>query len=106
MSKHTARVERERLVGEWRASGLSQGAFAASRGLVLSSFRRWLRESRLDASEAAPAPVRGFVEVRPRAVRAEGVVARLELGGGVQLALVDWPAPEYLARLCNALGPC
>lgn len=105
MGKHTARDERQRLVREWRASGMSQRAFVDARGLVLGSFRRWVSEEPADEGCGSVPP--RFVEVRASEVSAAGaVVARLELGGGLALELVDWPAPEYLARLCEALVSC
>lgn len=46
MARRRSAVEREREVAEWRASGISAGAYAAQRGYSASSLRTWAADLR------------------------------------------------------------
>ena len=97
-------MERERVwqerVAQWRASGLSQRAYAIEQGFPVRQVGYWVR--RLTAAQAAPAllPVR----VAPRAAAAAAAAAislRSERGWTLTLP-GDVPA-GWLAELMQAL---
>ena len=94
-------AEREQVwqerVAQWRASGLSQRAYAIEQGFPVRQVGYWVR--RLTAAQAAPAllPVR----VVSRAAAAPAISLRSERGWTLTLP-ADVPA-GWLAELMRAL---
>lgn len=110
MAKYRKRREWERLVAQYRSSGLSQREFAVRRGLSISSLGRWSRQLLVDEGRevAPPAPV-GLTEiVAKRAVsrmdvhQERGGLLRLRVGPAVCLELPELPSPEYVALVARA----
>jgi hypothetical protein len=65
----------QRLIGEWRASGLSVRAFCARRGLATPTFYAWRRTlERRAAEKAAFAPVQVVTDTTPATASALEVV--------------------------------
>ncbi|MEZ5324277.1 MAG: hypothetical protein R3F19_04360 [Verrucomicrobiales bacterium] len=62
--RHRSRAEIQSILRDYRESGLTQAAFAASRGLPLSTLTNWLRHIRSDESSSAHFANRGFVEAQ------------------------------------------
>ena len=94
------REARERVVAEYRASGLTQAEFAAARGMKLSALQAWIYRRvtpRNRASGRGDAGSARFVEVRAP----EGAQVELQIGELVVRSAgfppVDWVA-SLLAR--------
>ena len=96
-----ANNEREQLweerVGQWKASGLSQRAFAMEHGYSLSQVGYWIRRLGKLQTEPALLPVR--VAAAPSLTT--GITLRGELGWTLNLP-ADVPA-SWLADLLRAL---
>lgn len=109
-----SREEWAGLVAEQDALGMSAPAFAAARGLSVSTLRWWRWKLGQGASTVG-VDVMGagrLVEVRLAASGAPGWEAEeeseedsvyLSLPGGVELELPETPSPRWLAALCLAL---
>jgi transposase-like protein len=86
--------ERARLVAAYRASNLTQEAFARAHGLNVGTLRGWLyrgdSEARVSFVEVSAAPSSAAVTV--------------ELGHGVRVRFAVAPAAAYLAELSRALA--
>lgn len=98
MVKNTEREQVwEERVAQWRASGLSQRAYAIEQGFPVRQVGYWVR--RLTAVQVAPAllPVR----VAPMAAPAPAISLRSERGWTLTLPS-DVPA-SWLAELMQAL---
>ncbi|MBU1900803.1 IS66 family insertion sequence element accessory protein TnpB [Patescibacteria group bacterium] len=65
------------LVGQWKASGLSQAAFAEQNNLKLVKFRYWIKKYRDDQDGS------GFIQI----TRAFGHEINLRYPNGVELVL-------------------
>jgi hypothetical protein len=96
-----ANSEREKLwrerVAHWRASGLSQRAYAIEQGFPIRQVGYWVR--RLTVAQAVPALVP--VRVAPTAMAAVPIILRGENGWTLSLP-GDVPA-GWLAELMRAL---
>ncbi len=109
-----SREEWAAIVAEYRASGLTQQAFAESAGVTVSSLARWLQTFRMEAeSEGLDPECGGWVDlVRQKPSAQPQIMAeptRLLVGGGVWLELWELPPPEYIAlvaRAYEASAPC
>ncbi len=86
------------VLSAYRRSGLSQRAFAARRGLSLSTFCRWLR---LDRSKAAAA---AFLRVDVPALPAAEF--ELVLADGRRLRVPPTFDPAVLRTLLEVLAAC
>jgi hypothetical protein len=117
MGTYRKRREWSRLVGQYRASGLSQREFAERRGLSAASLGRWSRRLLAEeANESEALTPAGLVEVvpkidamRPVEVSAETPLLRLRVGPAVCLELAECPSPQYVAlvaRAYEAVAPC
>tara|TARA_R110002072_G_scaffold180790_1_gene336790 strand:+ start:98 stop:520 length:423 start_codon:yes stop_codon:yes gene_type:complete len=62
--RHRSTAEIHSILHDYRESGLSQAAFASSRGLPLSTLTNWLQRMRSDDSSSAHSPGQGFVEAQ------------------------------------------
>ena len=112
--KRRSRGEWAELVAEQEALGMSAPAFAASRGLSVSTLRWWRWKLGQGADLASGDAVDGgrLLEVRLTASGAPGWdvddeseedAVYLSLPGGVELELPETPSPRWLAALCHAL---
>ncbi len=64
--RHRSLAEILTIIGDYRASGLTQAAYAGSRGLALSTLTNWLRRMRTDNSSSfqGQGQGQGFVEAQ------------------------------------------
>ena len=97
----TGLAARKAVVARYRASGLTQAAFAAQQGIKVGTLQSWLY-----SGASRDVPVRGtrrkagFVEVVPSPVRTGSL--ELEVGGAV-VRLGTLPPPEWVATLVREL---
>jgi transposase-like protein len=98
----TTPEERARTVARFHASGLSRAAFARRHGLVLSTFIRWLAESRSVPKRATPVLWR---EIPLGATMGSAWAVEVENGQGVKVRFREPPAASELVRLLRDL-PC
>ena len=81
IGEHKCIDEKRRIVAGYHGSGQSQREYAARVGIGLSTLGRWLRRSRMEDG------VR-LVEVEvPVKVKADGMVYRVSLSGGMVLEM-------------------
>jgi transposase-like protein len=93
----------QRRIAEYRASGLSQAAFARQRDLPVSTLQRWLKK--LPDDSAVLEPVR-FVELAPEpVVQVPAAMATVRVGA-VSIELRQLPPPEYIAELHARTQSC
>jgi hypothetical protein len=76
-----SKVERRRLVLEWRASGVSAARFCSERQLPLEPFKAWVRAEVASASQSAGAPVLQLARVAVSEQKALSSVLVVEVGG-------------------------
>jgi hypothetical protein len=95
-----ANVEQEKewqeRVAQWRASGLSQRAFALEHGISQKQVSYWSR--RLADSQSAP----GFVPVRAMSADTPGAISLRSAHGWTLTLPCDVPA-SWLAEMLRAL---
>lgn len=104
MRRSTAREEQVRLVEIWRASGGPIGVFARAHGINRETFRGWVARERTRAERE---PVRGFLEVVPRAAVSVGEdIAVGVTVGGVDVRFSPAPPPAWFAALLRELAAC
>jgi len=106
-AQHRRRSEWERLVGEFRGSGLTQQQFADSRGLNTKTLENWAYRLRREA-RAAAMPVR-FLPVNVRApvpdaaARNDDERIEVECGTGLRVRFAAGVDCDYLGRLFSML---
>jgi hypothetical protein len=106
-SVRVSRVERERLLGAYRASGLTQEKFAAQSGIKVGTLRTWIYKRRTPAvaGNGSFAPVR-IVEGSHPATNSRGAVTvRWPQGIEVEIA-VDLDRAGVASLVRKLLGPC
>ena len=91
--KRRSREEGEKLVAEFKQSGLSQNKFAEKQGIKPTMLQYWLRK-------LSEKPDLRIVEV----VATDKGPIRLELPGGAAVHFDTPPSPEYLAHLALELS--
>lgn len=99
-------AERAQLLGEYRASGLTQEQFAAQAGLKIGTLRAWIYKKRPAVSRAGGhfAPVR-IVDALPVTRSPGAVTVRWPQGIEVEIAVdLDGPGVGRLVR--KLLAPC
>ena len=89
-----SRAEIEKIIREYRDSGLSQVAFAGERGLNLGTLRKWLAKERLGAL----VPLR---EVKVTAEPADRVTIRLP--GGIDMEVPEGVDSNWIAKVVRGL---
>lgn len=99
------RAEWEALVAAWRASGVSQQAFATRKGIATTTLSWWSCRLRREAA-ASSAPALVPVRVVDAGVPTADFVVRLR--GGVEVAVPPSFDADALRRLLRALeaAPC
>ena len=96
--------EREKLIVEYRASGLAQREFAQQQGIKVGTFRQWIYRRR------SPHPITrgkksGFQEISVSEVPfLNGWAAELQLPRGVALRLNCHASAEWIGALVKKLG--
>jgi hypothetical protein len=98
-NRRASRSEREETVAAFRASGLTQEAFAGSRGLKTATFRNWLYAS--GGSAAEPGRDGGFIEVALS--RSASPVATLRFVDGTTIDLPLSELERVALRLAREL---
>ncbi|MCP4921258.1 MAG: hypothetical protein GY913_30550 [Proteobacteria bacterium] len=97
-----------RMVDEHAASGLTQVAFAAARGIPVKGLHRWRKRFRDEAEAASlPAVVEVVIGSMPAAPPPRDL--RLALGGDLALVFDTATEPAYVADFVVALrerGAC
>ena len=98
--KHSTPEQRTKILDAWRASALSDKAFAAQAGLGVSTLHAWRRQ----AAIAPPVPPPAFVAV-PNLLAAvpAAPVYRLQWAGGLSLEVRAGFAVGELAALLRLL---
>jgi transcriptional regulator with XRE-family HTH domain len=102
-----SRAARERLLGEYRASGLTQEQFAARSGIKVGTLRTWIYKRRTPAvaDRGRFAPVRIVDEARSASASRGSVTVRWPQGIEVRIAMdLDRAGVASLVR--KLLGPC
>ncbi|TSC27505.1 IS66 family insertion sequence element accessory protein TnpB [Corallococcus sp. Z5C101001] len=103
MSKPVEKPEWERVAEAFEASGLTQKAFSAQRGVRLSTLQSWVYRARRAATTRAE-PVRLLpVQVAPTPASMESVL-EVVAAGGARLRFAVGTDVAYVARLVAALG--
>lgn len=85
--------------------GIFVSAYAKRENLSVASLYYWQRKLSAATAEApTPKPVGGFMQLRvsERVVGRSDAACTLELAGGVRLAMMELPSPEWLASLARA----
>jgi hypothetical protein len=102
MGKRRSRIEQERLVAEYRASGLTQEGFAAQAGINIGTLRGWLyNKQRRSAGEEGG----HFAPVRVSGARAGAVTLRWPQGMELEITTeLDRAGVVSLVR--ELLTPC
>lgn len=110
MPQHTPAPVRDRIVAEFRASGMTAAAFARVRGVPVRRLRRWHRDGRSAPSAAPPAP--SFIELRPvepsrpaASTAADDNTFRVRVGP-FSLTFDAPPPAMWFAELVAELGSC
>lgn len=101
-----SRAERERLLGAYRASGLTQEQFAAQSGIKVGTLRAWIYKRRTPAVAGSGnfAPVRIVEGSHPATPTCRGsVTVRWPQGIEVEIA-IDLDSAAGLVR--KLLAPC
>lgn len=91
-------AERERILAEYAASGLTQKAFARREGLAYGTFVAWLGRQKSQGAARPPSPVR-FQQVRLESA-ASGAMVEVRLPNGM---IVRGAAVAAVAELVRAL---
>ena len=102
-----SRADRERLLGAYRVSGLTQERFAAQSGIKVGTLRTWIYKRRAPAVAGSGnfAPVR-IVEGSHPATNSRGAVTvRWPQGIEVEIA-VDLDRAGVASLVRKLLGPC
>ena len=103
-ARQRARLERERVVAEYRASGLTQERFAAQAGIKLGRLRGWIYPNHKQ-SRTANEECNHFAPVRVSAARPGAVTVRWPQGMEVEITMeLDSTAVVKLVR--ELLTPC
>jgi len=101
-ARQRARLERERAVAEYRASGLTQEGFAAKAGIKLGRLRGWIYPKQ---GGTASEECNHFAPVRVSAARPGAVTVRWPQGMEVEITMeLDSTAVVKLVR--ELLTPC
>ena len=102
-----SRADRERLLGAYRASGLTQERFAARSGIKVGTLRTWIykRRSPAVADRGRFAPVRIVEGPHPATNSRGSVTVRWPQGIEVQIAM-DLDRAGVAALVRKLLGPC
>jgi len=98
--KRSTPASRAKLVAAYRASGMTQVAFAERHGLKVATLQSWLYRRDRSAGRRSKEPVT-FLEVRTADPPAAGSVVLVL--GDVRVELEALPPPSYLAELYRAL---
>jgi len=99
-----SRTEREQLLQDFRASGLTQVRFAAEHGVKVTTLRNWIyKPASADDQAGGFAPVR-IVGARPVDLRS-AVTVRWPQGVEVELA-VDLDGSGVVRLVQELLAPC
>jgi transposase-like protein len=105
MTRPKTAAQRARLVAQWRASLLSQAAFARQHHVHPRTFWDWIRQAPV-AAPARPAP--RFVPVQvldaPRE-RAGGEGVTIVLPGGERIQVSVGTSPTWVAAVVAELRP-
>jgi hypothetical protein len=97
-------AQREQILGDYRASGLTQERFAARHRINVATLRNWLYKPAL--SEALPGGLVPVQLVGPRPASARSAVT-MRWPQGVELELaVDLDGDGVVRLLRDLLGPC
>jgi hypothetical protein len=103
-----SKAERAQVLGEYRASGLTQEKFAAQAGINVGTLRGWIYKKRPAVGGEAPghlAPVRIVGGARPGPPTRGAVTVRWPQGIEVEIAVeLDHTGIERLVR--TLLAPC
>lgn len=91
-------AERERILAEYAASGLTQSAFARREGLAYGTFVAWLGRQKREGAAKRPSPVR-FEQVHLESA-ASGALVEVRLPNGM---MVRGAAVAPVAELVRAL---
>ena len=105
--RHRSLAERTVLLGEYRASGLTQEKFATRAGINLGTLRAWIYRKQPPAADGRShfAPVRVVDDVPPRTKSRGSVTVRWPQGVAVEIALdLDTLGALHLIR--ELLSPC
>lgn len=90
-----SRAEIETILSDFRASGLTQVAFARKRGLKLGTFRTWLAKNRGEREK-------GFCPVTVRDENNAGLTIRLP--GGLEISVCGEIDPQWVLALARGLN--
>jgi hypothetical protein len=98
--KHRTPAQREKLLGDYRRSQMTQKEFAGHAGLSVSSLQAWLRKTPARAASEGPA----FVAV-PNLFSASPAppAYRLQWPGGLSLEVGSGFSPQELGALLQLL---
>ena len=106
MAPHTPASEQRRLVYQWRASGLTQRAFATSIGVNHNTFASWARRYPAASGDGVPA----FLELAADTIEVSPppFVCAVEVDGRQRwrLTLAAPPAPEWLGAVLRVVTAC
>jgi transposase-like protein len=94
-------------VGEYERSKLTQEAFAARRGVAVTTLRSWIYKLRRERKASVSlVPVRVIASSAPTAREAESSSSEIEveLRSGVRLRLSTSVDLDYVAALAQRLG--
>lgn len=97
--KHTTRAERALILQEFKASGLTQGAYAKQKGVNINTLVSWLRDARQGEKNGARAGRTTSAKGRFVEAAASSVVSRAEpLGTGDSLDALGMNELRALVR--------
>ena len=88
-------------VSDYEVSGLTQEAYADSKGIGVASLRYWIYKLRRESPRLLPATVVG--SAAPTARCSEGRWIELRLESGAVLRFESGTDPQYLSRLITSL---
>ncbi|MCP3103959.1 IS66 family insertion sequence element accessory protein TnpB [Myxococcus sp. K15C18031901] len=103
MSKPGEKQEWSQVAEAFEASGLTQKAFSAQRGVRLSTLQSWVYRRRRQHARKAPAVRLLPVEV-PAVAQVGPMLLEVVLASGARLRFPAGADVEYVARLVTALG--
>jgi len=92
-------AQRDRLVAQYRRSGLTQKQFAAQAGIGYSTLTFWLRKT----TPARKPSQSAFVAVPNLLSHTAAVAYRLRLAGGLSVEVAPGFQPEELASLLHVV---
>jgi transposase-like protein len=99
VGRHHSPAQRDRLVAQYRRSGLTQRQFAAKVGIGYSTLTLWLRK----AAPARKPSKSGFVAVPNLLSSTTAPAYRLRFSGGISVEVASGFRSEELASLLEAV---